>query len=66
MPLVNDAMDWFDNAEITVNVELVKRATAKYKHTSEGDVAVFEIEMKPGAVPWPDGLDTVDIDLKLT
>lgn len=65
MPLVNDAMDWFDNAEITVNVEKVKRATVKYKKTPEGTVAVFTIEMKPGEIPWPEGLDTCDIDLKL-
>lgn len=56
MPLMTDLYDWMDNAGITVDVDKIQAVTLDYKQTTKGKVATFAIEMKPDAVPFPEGL----------
>lgn len=66
MAMLNDLYDWADNAGITItDQDKIEAAVLEYKQTAKGKIAIFSFEMKPGVVPFPEGLSGCRIVFKM-
>jgi hypothetical protein len=55
--MLADFYEWAVNAGIEISDQtIIKHAKLHYKDTASGKVVVVLLEMKPGAVTFPDGL----------